>query len=171
MPDRSPKRLGCCARMGGVAVHSIHGFHGHLVGPGREARAAGVRVRHPILMRLCDDVPFKEVPLKPKPSDILKANSYCLEIYESGRETLAEAERLALVAGLIEERRSSIPFFRQRAEADPDYWSKSAPTVANGFAGADTSQPARRCVYGGITRPAELCPMPRRRKAFSGSTN
>jgi hypothetical protein len=71
-----------------------------------------------------------------EPSEILKADRYLIESWRLGYLSLQEAERRALVAGLLKERYSSTPFYRRRAEADPDYWSKFSPSIANGFAGA-----------------------------------
>ena len=72
-----------------------------------------------------------------EPSEILKADPYLMQIWRQGYLSLKEAERRALVSGLLKERYSSTPFYRRKAEADPDYWSKFSGRVANGFAGAD----------------------------------
>ena len=44
--------------------------------------------------------------------------------YESGLVDLRESERLALVCEVLKERYSSTPFYRQKADNDPDYWNK-----------------------------------------------
>ena len=69
-----------------------------------------------------------------EPSEILKADPYLIESWRLGYLSLKEAERRALVAGLLRERYSSTSFYRQNAEADPDYWSKFAGRVGNRFA-------------------------------------
>ena len=71
-----------------------------------------------------------------EPSEILKADRYLIESWRLGYLSLKEAERLALVSGLLKERYSSTPFYAQRAKDDPDYWNKFSGRVANGFAGA-----------------------------------
>ena len=71
-----------------------------------------------------------------EPSQILKADPYLIQIWRQGYLSLEEAERRALVSGLLKERYSSTPFYAQRAKDDPDYWSKFSGRVAIGFAGA-----------------------------------
>ena len=71
-----------------------------------------------------------------EPSEILKADPYLMQIWQQGYLSLEEAERRALVSGLLKERYSSTPFYAQRGEDDPDYWSKFSGLVANRFAGA-----------------------------------
>ena len=71
-----------------------------------------------------------------EPSEILKANRYLmLSHYDNGAVDLRESERLALVCEVLKERYSSTPFYRQKAERDPDYWSKFSGRVGNLFEG------------------------------------
>ena len=70
-----------------------------------------------------------------EPSEILKANRYLMSSYENGVVDLRESERLALVSEVLKERYSTTPFYRQKAERDPDYWSKFSGRVGNLYEG------------------------------------
>lgn len=67
---------------------------------------------------------------KPEPSEPLKASPYLMRCFELGLP-IDVCEKHARDAVQLEELYSSIPFYRQRAERDPDYWNKFSSSRPN----------------------------------------
>src|SRR5271168_4715753 len=72
-----------------------------------------------------------------EPSAVLLANAALMESYRVGWIDLYEAERLALIAGLLEERCSFYPWYAECAKDDPEYWASRAGSMGNLFAGVE----------------------------------
>ncbi len=47
-----------------------------------------------------------------------------MKTFENGHLSLEECERRAQGSERLKEAYSSIPFYKQRADKDPDYWNK-----------------------------------------------
>lgn len=58
-----------------------------------------------------------------EPSETLRANAYLMRCWTGGHLPLAECERRAEGVVRLKEAYSSIPFYAQAAEKDPDYWN------------------------------------------------
>ncbi|ROM75119.1 hypothetical protein BK654_19990 [Pseudomonas brassicacearum] len=59
-----------------------------------------------------------------KPSATLRADSFWMQIWQSGALSIQEAERRALGSQRLKEAYSSVPFYARKAARDPQFWSK-----------------------------------------------
>lgn len=67
----------------------------------------------------------------PKPSAILKADSYWMQFYEAGVISLDEAERRARGSLRLKESYSADPWYAKKADRDPTFWSRFYATRVN----------------------------------------
>jgi hypothetical protein len=77
-----------------------------------------------------------------EPSEILKANSYWMKHYLGGYLPLELCERRARVSLRLKELYSSIPWYAQRAERDPEYWNLLCGSRVNWWAGPGSADPS-----------------------------
>lgn len=59
-----------------------------------------------------------------EPSELVKANPLLMRQLQSGRISLAEAERKATGPQRLKEAFSSIPWHAERAAKNPNYWNE-----------------------------------------------
>ncbi|AUO24856.1 hypothetical protein C0058_23860 [Pseudomonas sp. NC02] len=59
-----------------------------------------------------------------KPSETLRADSFWMEIWQSGALSIQEAERRAQGSRRLKEAYSSVPFYAKKAARDSQFWSK-----------------------------------------------
>jgi hypothetical protein len=59
-----------------------------------------------------------------EPSELVKADSYLMRLWTTGRISLGEAERKASGPQRLKEAFSSIPWHAERAANNPNYWKE-----------------------------------------------
>lgn len=59
-----------------------------------------------------------------EPSELVKASPFLMKLWGTGVLPKAELERRARGAERLKEAFSSIPFYAQRAKANPDFWNE-----------------------------------------------